>query len=629
MMSRHYSLRRIAALVVCVGSTSALAALGVASPAAAAVCVKNTSKLYASGSSFQGTSQTNVKATWPAHSKCTEAPVSGEITYTPTSSGKGLEVFGAGNLKNEFASELLNRKDTTVKALEEKSETCEPKINKAAATHEPSGKCLDVYIGTDDAPSLTQDANMTKGAVGKTGHLPAEGKLSENRDAIVIPYAEGPLAVGFSLPAGCNVKEGTHLYLNNATLSQMFEGERTPSGEDKGGIQAQGTYAAGTWGALLTQLGYSKVATEGELTESSFTEATAEETLTRFSAAGKEEVTVHSKTEIEKNENPGGKKVEVKNQEKVKEKGEGCTAKIKSQVRASESGTSFAFKSYLFQVNKAVWAGLNTDGVTWPEKSNVITENKSTSGKETIKQEKGGQLAEAGGAIPGSVNYQDTADQVLKGGFTESVADTNRPVPANSTLEEVVEEGEAENLTTKAKEKILTLKPQPVKSLVHDIAFAYLQDTGCATTCVSGGKEPVKEAGGGFKHSEFEDPLVGGTTDANCQRSKLIAGDEAFPKHWTESWNGVLASDPNINKVEPIAYPACAFTYDIAWHHYGDVEVYGKTKIAEELAATVRDYFEYATSAVGGEELFKLGFYTGIPDAMRSNVQAGVRQIGE
>lgn len=612
MMSRYHSFRRFAALAACVGSTTAIAALGGASPAMAATCVKNTSKLYASGSSFQNTSQANVKATWPAHSKCSEAPVSGEITYTATSSGKGLEVFGAGNLANEFATELLNRKDTTVKTLEEKSEACEPKINKAAATHEPSGKCLDVYVGTDDAPTAKQLENMTGGAVGKTFK-------TTNRGAVVVPYAQGPVAIGFSLPAGCVIQDGSHLYLPNTTLGQMFEGARKPSGEDPGGIQAQGGYKAETWGALLTQLGYSKVPSEPELTENKFTEKAPEESLTRF-GAGEEEVTVHSKTEIEKNENAGGKKVKVKNQEKVKEKGEGCNAKIKSQVRAAESGTSYAFKSYLFQINKTVWTGLNTDGVTWPTESNVITENKATSGKETIKQEKGGQLAEATGAIPGSVDYQDSADAVLKGGITETVADTNRPVPATSTLEEVVEEGQAENLTTKAKETILTLKAQPVKSLSHQTVFAYVQDTGT--------KEPTKEAGGGFKHSEFEDPLLVGTTKANCQRSKLIAGDEAFPLKWTESWNGVLASDPNINKVEPTAYPACAFTYDVAWHHYGNVELYGHTKIAEEVAATVKDYFEYAASKVGGEELFNLGFYAGIPDAMRSHVLAGVKQIG-
>lgn len=614
-MSRYDSFRRFAALAVCVGSTTAIAALGGASPAAAATCVKSSSKLYASGSSFQNTMQADFKGSWPAHSKCTEAPTSGEFTYTATSSGKGMEVFGAGNLKDEFATELLNRKDTTVAALETKAETCEPKINKAAATHEASGKCLDVFVGTDDAPSLQQLENMTGGAVGKT-------YKKTNRGAVVVPLAEGPVAIGFSLPAGCKVQNASNIYLPNVTLGQMFEGERTPSGADPGGIQPQGGYAIATWGALLTQLGYSKVAKESELAENKFAETASlpEESLTRYSETKEEEVTVHSKSEIEKNENPGGKKVKIKNQEKVTVKGEGCNAKIKSQVRAAESGTSYAFKSYLNQINSTVWAGLNTDGITWPEKSNVITENTSTSGKEKIKQEKGGQLAEATGATPGSVDYQDSADAVKGGGMTETVATTTRPTPAASTLEEVVAEGEAENLTTKTKEKILTQKAEPVKSLPHQITWAYIQDTGT--------KEPTKEAGGGFKHSEFEDPLVPGTTKANCQRSKLIAGDEAFPLHWPESWQGVLASDPNIQKVEPIAYPACAFTFDVAWHHYGNVELYGHTKIAEEVAATVRDYFEYTASEAGGEELYNDGFYTGIPNAMRSHVLAGVRNIG-
>ena len=321
MMSRYDSFRRFAAVAACVGSTTAIVALAGASPAAAATCVKASSKLYASGSSFQGISQTEIKNGWPAHSKCTEAPTTGTITYTATSSGKGLEVFGAGNLKDELATELLNRKDTTVKALEEKSETCEPKINKAAATHETSGKCLDVYIGTDDAPSAQQLENMTGGAVGKT-------YKKTNRGAVVVPYAEGPLAIGFSLPAGCKVLNASKIYLPNATLSQMFEGERKPSGEDLGGIQAQGGYAAATWGALLTQLGYSKVGKESELAENKFAETGSlpEESLTRYSESKEEEVTVHSKSEIEKNENPGGKKVKVKNQEKVTVKGEGCNA---------------------------------------------------------------------------------------------------------------------------------------------------------------------------------------------------------------------------------------------------------------------------------------------------------------
>ena len=618
-MSRYDSFRRFAALAACVGSTAAIAALGAASPAGAATCVKASSKLYASGSSFQGISQTSVKATWPAHSKCTEAPTSSTITYTATSSGKGLEVFGAGNLKNEFATELLNRKDTTVKALEEKSETCEPKINKAAATHEPSGKCLDVYIGTDDAPSLTQLANMTLGAVGKTGHLPAGGGIKENRGAIVVPYAEGPLAFGFSLPAGCKIQTASRINLTNVALGQIFEAEKAPSGADPGGIQAQGGYATATWGALLTQLGYTKVAKESELAENKFTETAPEESLTRYeSGAGEEEVTVHSKTEIEKNENPGGRKVKVAHQKKELVKGENCNAKIKGQVRGSESGTSYAFKSYLFQINPTVWAGLNTDGITWPVGTGggageLFKENTSTSGKEKILQESGGKLAEAAAAIPGSINYQDTADQALKGGFAETVASTTRPVPASSTLEEVVQEGEAENLTTKTKEKVLTLKAQPVKSLSHQIAWAWQQDTG--TT------KPTKA-------SEFENPLVTGTNKANCQRSKLIAGDEAFPLHWNESWQGVLASDPSINKVEPTAYPACALTFDVAWHHYGNVELYGHTKIAEEVAATVKDYFEYASSSQGGEDIFNQGYYTGIPDALRSHVLAGVKQIG-
>ena len=80
--------------------------------------------------------------------------------------------------------------------------------------------------------------------------------------------------------------------------------------------------------------------------------------------------------------------------------------------------------------------------------------------------------------------------------------------------------------------------------------------------------------------------------------------------------------------MEPIAYPACALTFDVAWHHYGNVELYGHTKTAEEVAATVRDYLEWVSSEAGGEYLYNEGYYSGIPNAMRSHVLAGVKQIG-
>jgi ABC-type phosphate transport system substrate-binding protein len=604
-MSRYHSFRRLAALVACVGSTSAIAALAGASPAVAAECQGGS--LYGSGSSFQNTAQNDFKTNWPTFSKCTVKPTSKTITYTATSSGKGMEVFGAGNLAGEHATELLNRKDTTVKGLEEAKSVCEPEIKKAAATFEASGKCLDLFVGTDDAPTAKQLENMTGGAVGKTFK-------TTNRGAVVIPIAQGPVAAMLSLPAGCKLKTGNRVDLANVALGQLYEGERAPSGEDPGGIQAQGGYSGETWGALLTQLGYTKVAKESELTETTFTETAPEQTLTRYEpGAVEEEVTVHSKSEIEKNENPGGKKVKVPHQKKELVKGENCTAKIKANVRASESGTSFAFKSYLNQINPTVWAGLNTDGVTWPEKSNVIKENTETSGKAKIAQEKGGQLAEAVGATPGSVGYADTADAALKGGLGETAASTTRPMPSSSTLEEVISEGMAENLTTKTLETIFSLRPQTVKSLPHQTLWAQIQDSGIAKPTLP---------------SEFENPLKPGTTTANCQGTTLIAGDKGFPLHWPSTWNGVLASDPKINEFVPIAYPLCAFTYDVAWHHYGNVELYGKTVTGEKMGATAKDYFEYVTGQ-GITDLTNAGYYTGPPTAMKSHIAAAVKNIGE
>jgi hypothetical protein len=424
-----------------------------------------------------------------------------------------------------------------------------------------------------------------------------------------------------SLPAGCKVLNGIKIDLPNVTLGQLYEGERPPSGEDPGGIRAQGGYSAETWGALLTQLGYVKVNSEAQLTENEFTEMVPDETLTRYEPlGGEEEVTVHSKSEIEKDENPGGKKIKVPHQKKEVVKGEGCTAKIKANVLSRESGTSYAFKSYLNQINPFVWAGLNTDGVTWPEKSNVITEPTETSGKAKAPLANVAVLANAVGGTPGAVGYADSWDANFHGGIGETAASTTTGFPnqqGGSTLEEVISEGMAENLVTKAKETIFTLKPQLVKSLPHQILWARIQDTGTG--------KPTKA-------SEFEGPLVPGKTTANCQTRSLIAGDENFPLHWPSSWSGVLASDPKIVKVVPAAYPLCAFTYDVAWHHYGNVELYGHASTTEQetakrMAATAKDYFEYVTGQ-GITDLTNAGFYTGPPAAMKSHIAAAVKAIG-
>jgi hypothetical protein len=154
-----------------------------------------------------------------------------------------------------------------------------------------------------------------------------------------------------------------------------------------------------------------------------------------------------------------------------------------------------------------------------------------------------------------------------------------------------------------------------VKSLTHQILYARVQNNGTKTSGAT-----------------FASPLVEGSTKANCETAKLIAGDEKFPKHWNESWNGTLTSDPSAATVSKEVYPACAITYDVAWHHYRNVKLYGNsshvpTKLAEEMAATAKDYFRYMTGQ-GQTDLANNGYYVAPPKAMLKNIKAGVEQIG-
>jgi hypothetical protein len=605
-MSRYGRYRRFAALAACVGSTTAIAALAGAGPAMATVkCVE--SPVYGSGSSFQNTAQGVFKTGWATHTSCEKGvPIS---TYSATSSGEGLEVFGFGNAAGVNKEVLQPGKDTVAELARE------GKGANPCTALDIAGKCLDLFVGTDDAPSTEQLKFGTTASGGKSNTLAGE---KGHRGDVVIPVAQGPIAAIISLPAGCKILAGSKLNLTNEAFNEVFAGKGNGKPEN--------------WAKLLEKLGYSKVASEGELAANKYfeTPTAPEASLPRFEAGGKEEVVVHSKSEIEKNENPGGKKETISEQTKKTVKGEGCTQSIKAQVRSSESGTSYATKAYFNQINEAVWKNFVSDAAEgihgWPEEAEVVKENLETSGKGlNTPNKKGSQLAEDTAANPGSIGYADTAD-AFKGGGATGEATVIQKGSGPESLKEVVQEGEAENLTTKTKEKILTLKASPGKSISHQILWAQVQNNGI---------KPLGEKGTG---AVFASPLTVATEktthQANCEPSVTIKGDEKFPHHWNESWFGTLTSDPNAFETGSLKtdYPACAITYDVAQHHYRNSNLYGNsskvpTKLAEEMANTAKDYFEYVTSQ-GPTDLTNSGFYIGPPTAMSKYIHNAVLNIG-
>ncbi len=496
-MNRHHRSRRLAALAACVGATAAIAALGGAGSAMASVTCQSPG--YATGSSLQSAALNTVWLTaggWGAHTSCS-SPAS--ITYTKSGSGPGLEEFGNNT------GELQPEEDPTA-------------FNSTTGTPDAEGQVLDWFVGTDDPPTQGQLSNAQAAAGAKA--------LAE----ITIPVAQSPVGVLLSLPTGCKIQSGSAVDLNNTTIGQLWEGTNVPSGKDPGGVQAQGGYAIGTWGALFTQLGYSKI-TSGT---------------------------------------PGSGQV-------LDEGGAtGCSQLITPNVRQLASGTSYAFKNYLAQINYSLWGPYANDFVNWPSSAVVDSDPLSPPNVGTQVSDTGSHLAGNTAANPGSVGYANPADAGANGGFTSSAT--------SSTYGTGGGEGH---------------------SPAHQILWAEIQNNG-------------KGAVG-----TYADPLLPASSIANCETTQLIPSDRGFPYSYTDSWAGIAATDPNIAAdAGPTDYPICALTYDLVWHHYSNTHLYGKTETAHNVANTVHDLFEYITGQ--GQIDIQSHDYTRFPTGFAAHIHQAV-----
>jgi hypothetical protein len=501
-MSRLYKSRRLAALAACVGGTAVIAGLSAAGPAMASVTCQSPG--YGSGATVQKIAQQSVWLTaggWGAHSSCSSA---GSITYTGTSAGQGLEEFG------NSSGELQPEEDPTA-------------FKSTTGTKDAAGQVLDWFVGTDDPPSAGQLSEAQAAAGAK--------KLAE----ITIPVAQAPVAVLLSLPTGCLIPSGSQVDVNNTTLGQLWEGVNkvgAAGAKDPGGIQAQGGYAIATWGALLTQLGYTSTATNPPTVAKTF-----------FDAGG----------------------------------ANGCGQAILAQVRENEAGTSYTFKNYNSQVNHSEWAQYADDFTNWPS-SAVVESDPLSAGTGSQLNDSQSHISGNTAANPGSVGYSNTADAATaaNGGFTGSAT--------NSTF------GTGTGGTSPA----------------HQVLWAEVQNNG---TSASG--------------ATYADPVLPASSIANCETTKLIPSDAGFPYSYTDSWSGIVATDPNISKdAGPSDYSICSLSYDLVWHHYSNANLFGKTATAENVANTVKDLFEYIVGQ--GQSEIESHDYTRIPTPLLGHVDQAV-----
>lgn len=409
----------------------------------------------------------------------------------------------------------------------------------ATGLKDNEGQVLDWYVGTDDPPNTGNLANA----------ISASGDKHGNLEEITLPVAQAPVAVMLSLPHGCLVPTGSEIDLDGKTLSQIWLGNRPEeAAEDSpGGIAAQGSpvlYPADTWGALLTQLGYKE----------------------------------------EKTENP------PINPEEFYSASGACEQPITLQARSAYSGTTYAFKNYLYLddddlyystvshqfATSNIWGGFISDAPEWPA-------TVSTTGNP-----KGSSLVKDTAKTPGSIGYANTSDAVSPsdGGFTHGAKE--------STWE---------------------------GSESHQILYAQIQNNvAFSTKDEAEHVKPVKT---------YSDPVETGTEIANCETDKLLAGDKSPPYSYTDSWYGITAEDPNLGVDDTSGdwYPICALTYDLVWRHYNAGDLF-PTAHAEEIAKAVKSLFEYVTGPFG-QEAIKADYYTGIPSSSvwTSHIKLGVTAI--
>lgn len=324
------------------------AAMLLGSTGSAVATVTCQSPGYASGDAFQSIAQVETWLTssgWDTHSSCSSAPTSSSMIYSHTSAGQALDEFGNNT------GELNGHEDSVA-------------FESATGTKDEEGQVLDWFVGTTDPPTTAQleHAQTAAGA----------GALTE----MTIPVAQSTVAVLLSLPIHCKVQSGSAVDIDNPTLGQLWEGTNAKSGEDPGGVQAQGGYAIGTWGALFHQLGYEKI-TKGT-------------------------------PEVGQVLDEGG--------------ANGCEQALKLQVSSNLSGTAYVFKSYLNQINTHVWSSYATDAKTWPSTA-VVESDPLSSGGGSQSNDTEGHISENTAATPGSVAFAGIAAAREKGhgAFTNAV----------------------------------------------------------------------------------------------------------------------------------------------------------------------------------------------------------------
>jgi ABC-type phosphate transport system substrate-binding protein len=258
--------------------------------------------------------------------------------------------------------------------------------------------------------------------------------------------------------------------------------------------------------------------------------------------------------------------------------GDGCQTPITLEVRSAASGTSYVFKNYLAQLDPKEWAPFASDFDFWP----ATTENTGNEGGKNVTQ----KTAEK----PGRIGYANLADGAIASGtLTE---------PFTGKVAVVTKDGGGS----------------------HEILWAQIQNNG--TSLTSPGYGSPKAASGEV---------------ANCATTKDTPSEAGAPYSVTDSWAGVLASDPNAtHDLAGNFYPICGLTFDLAWKHYNAPNLQplytnvGLGLTVEGTEAAAKDYLTYVTSGTAGEgqSAIASNYYIGLPAPLLTKAKNAVAAMG-
>jgi ABC-type phosphate transport system substrate-binding protein len=235
-----------------------------------------------------------------------------------------------------------------------------------------------------------------------------------------------------------------------------------------------------------------------------------------------------------------------------------CNNHLLLEVRSDSSGTSFATKQFLCQIEPAVWT----------EEANATVE-KCQSGKGLVTDAQKWFLAPTGPLV--SFLHGNKVLNEGSKGEAAAVESTEGSIGYVNTANAVAAH-------------FLPFGGESKQSLL--LFWAPVND-----------QEPVKGASG---------------TEANCPTAfTLTATQEAEAKK--SEWEKIHLANPG----EETDYPLCTFTYDVGWQNYKTTKLntaYGAT-LATEIGNSAKKYFEYMTSSALGNHGQKeiANYYSALP----------------